>query len=72
MTTLDACGRPDLADEIEKRTWLGSASEVFGESGMFLIHIKKTEKEVFEKIKPDYDEYFKHFVSQGLFIGIDY
>jgi hypothetical protein len=72
MITLDSCGRHDLADEIEKRTLLGSVSEVYGESGLFLIHIKRTEKEIFEKIKSEYDEYFKQMIAQGMFVGVDY
>ncbi|CAN5856259.1 hypothetical protein BH11BAC7_BH11BAC7_07300 [soil metagenome] len=73
MTTLDSCGRSDLADEIENKIKFNfTASEIFGETGLFLIKIKQTEKALFKKIQPDYDEYFKHLVAQGMWIGIDY
>jgi hypothetical protein len=73
MLTLDSCGRMDLADEIEKRIKLNfTGSEILGESGLFLIKIKQTDKAVFEKIQTDYNEYFRQLVSQGMFIGMDY
>jgi hypothetical protein len=73
MVTLDSCGRSDLADELENRIKFNfTASEILGDFGLFLIHIKQTEKVAFEKIERDYEAYFKHCVTQGLFMGIDY
>ena len=72
MNTLDSSGRKDLSDEIEKRIASHpSSSEIMGETGAFLIQLKKTEPDVFEKIRNDYYSYFKDLNSKDLFIGMD-